>query len=60
MDLGWGQARLGRFLNVRKGTVANWELGHQSPLVRHWPRIIEFLGYNPEPEADGLGGRLRQ
>ena len=30
-------------------SVKNWERGTSSPTTRQIPKVIEFLGYDPEP-----------
>ena len=39
-------------------TVFNWENGKTKPAIESIPAIIEFLGYDPFPEAAGLSDRL--
>ena len=46
-------------LRVNIETLKNWERGVGSPSVRQLPRIIEFLGYDPEPVPEDLAGRIR-
>ena len=52
------QAEVGRRLGVHRGSVQNWERGVGVPGVRQMPAIIEFLGYDPEPEPEGLPKRI--
>ena len=53
---------LQRDLRVRfkleKETYANWEKDRHSPAMKHWPAIIEFLGYDPASEPKTIGERL--
>ena len=44
------QVEVGRQLGVHRGSVQNWERGISQPGVRQLYAIIEFLGYDPEPE----------
>jgi len=60
LDLGWSQPRLAKFLKVTKGTLQTWESGYRAPVVKYWPRIIEFLGYDPIPREEGIPGMLLQ
>ncbi len=46
-------------LGVEVYTVVGWEIGRASPKVSYLPVILEFLGYNPFPEAKNLEERLR-
>jgi transcriptional regulator with XRE-family HTH domain len=39
-------------------SVFTWEANTVSPDIRRMPAIIRFLGYNPLPVADTLGGRI--
>jgi len=39
---------------VDKTSVFTWERNAANPQVRYMPAIIEFLGYNPLPDADTL------
>ena len=39
-------------------TVANWLKGRRAPDLRHWPRVIRFLGYDPSPASESLGQAL--
>ena len=45
-------------IGVDKTCVFNWEAGTSIPETRYQPAIIQFLGCNPLPEANGRGGRL--
>lgn len=54
MDLDLLQREAGKRIGVTGSTVVNWELNHTEPEVRHWPAIIDFLGYNPLPEPNSL------
>ena len=46
------------FLSVTVETLHNWEAGKTTPPVKHWPAIMEFLGYCPYQRARSLGDRL--
>ena len=47
----------GRF-TLEKETYANWEKDRCFPAMKHWPGIIEFLGYDPIAEPKTAGERL--
>jgi transcriptional regulator with XRE-family HTH domain len=49
LNLGLTQAEMATRLGVNEWTVGNWETGQTKPVLRFIPRIIEFLGYDPEP-----------
>jgi DNA-binding transcriptional regulator YiaG len=46
-------------LGVNSWTLANWEKGYTNPRFRCWPGIIEFLGYDPNPEPSDLAQRIQ-
>src|SRR4051794_419474 len=52
------QRELGDLLGVCEPSVFNWERNSSSPEIRYMPAIIDFLGYDPLPEANGWGERL--
>ena len=45
-------------LGVHIESVKNWERGLISPAIRQMPKIIAFLGYDPEPEPAGIPQRI--
>jgi transcriptional regulator with XRE-family HTH domain len=52
------QREVAERIGVGETSVFNWEADTVGPGIRCMPAIIRFLGYNPLPEADTLGGRL--
>jgi len=58
LDLKMLQREVAEQLGVDKPSVFTWEANTVSPEIRCMPAIIRFLGYNPLPAADTLGGRL--
>jgi transcriptional regulator with XRE-family HTH domain len=48
LDLGLFQKDVAVAIGVDTNTVTNWEKGHSQPELRFIPRIIEFLGYEPD------------
>lgn len=50
MDLGLLQKDLAAILGVSTESVFHWETGVYEPANRHWPKIIEFLGFDPSCE----------
>lgn len=59
------QKELGKRLGVSNNTVFNWELGVVKPAIKYIPRLIEFLGYDPEPTTqltiqDRLAAKRRE
>jgi transcriptional regulator with XRE-family HTH domain len=41
-------------------TITNWELNRTEPDLAHLPAILAFLGYDPRPEGETFGQRLRR
>jgi transcriptional regulator with XRE-family HTH domain len=58
-DLGLWQRTVADTLGVRSETIRLWERGLARPLPCHYGRIVQFLGYDPQPEDRSLAGRLR-
>lgn len=47
-------------LGVDEYTLMNWELGRTKEIpAKQIPAIVDYLGYNPEPEPEGVGAKLR-
>ena len=52
---------MAKILDVSEDTITYWENGRSSPQISYYPRIIQFLGYNPfGVETDTLGGRIKK
>ncbi|MBL8311204.1 MAG: helix-turn-helix domain-containing protein [Burkholderiales bacterium] len=46
--------------DVTEYTVIYWERGSTKTIpAGRWPKLVKFLGYNPEPEPDELKAKLR-
>jgi DNA-binding XRE family transcriptional regulator len=58
MELGLFQRDLRERFQLEKETYANWEKDRRFPAMKHWPGIIEFLGYDPNPEPKSLSEKL--
>ena len=58
LDLGLFQSQVAQQLGVDETTVHNWEVKATEPSLRHLPRIIRFLGYNPLPPAKTLAEQI--
>ena len=58
MELGLFQRDLRERFKLEKETYANWEKDCCYPAMKHWPGIIEFLGFDPNPEPSTFGERL--
>ena len=59
LDRGIQQKDAAREIGCDPASLLNWEKGRSAPDVRFWPAILRFLGYDPRPEPETLGGRLR-
>lgn len=60
LEDGLTQRELGQRFGVDGYTVMNWEKGRtKSVPARLMPVLIAYLGYNPEPEPETVGARLR-
>src|SRR5207249_5241069 len=53
------QSDVAQLLLADKTSVFNWENNRTMPQVRHIPKIIDFLGYNPLPAARSFSEKLR-
>jgi transcriptional regulator with XRE-family HTH domain len=61
LNLGLYQKDVAVAIGVDTCTVTNWEKGWTEPELRLIPRIIEFLGYEPDGlRAVSLGERIRR
>jgi transcriptional regulator with XRE-family HTH domain len=55
LDLGLLQREVANRIGVDHSTVTNWEKDNTVPAIRSYPRIIKFLGYEPDLMApEGL------
>lgn len=59
LDLGLTVREVAERLGVEATSVANWLKGRSKPAIRHMPKVLAFLGYDPRPNLDGIAGRLR-
>lgn len=58
MELSLLQRDLRACFKLEKETYANWEKDRCTPAMQHWPGIIEFLGFDPNPKPSTFGERL--
>ncbi len=47
-------------LGIGHFTYMTWEKDQKSPFPRYYPAIIDWLGYNPLPDAQTNGAGLRR
>lgn len=45
-------------MGVSPQTYMGWESNRFAPLMKHWPGIIAFLGYEPNPPPSSLGEKI--
>jgi DNA-binding XRE family transcriptional regulator len=48
-ELGLWQREVAERVGVSSETYLSWEKHAKSPEIWHWPKIINFLGYDPYP-----------
>jgi transcriptional regulator with XRE-family HTH domain len=60
LDLGWSQSKAATSLGVTSGTLLGWEHGRREPLLRNWPRIVDFLRDLDRDRAKCFGDVLRE
>ncbi len=59
IELKFFQSQLADLLGVDEMTIVNWEKNYKSPKVSMFPRIYEFLGYEPEIKVATLGEKIK-
>ncbi|MBL8311197.1 MAG: YifB family Mg chelatase-like AAA ATPase [Burkholderiales bacterium] len=60
IELGLRQIDVAERIGVAEWTIINWERGTTTKVPdRYFAKVIEFLGYNPEPEPSTWGARLK-
>jgi DNA-binding transcriptional regulator YiaG len=52
------QKQVAERLGADTTSIHNWEVNAGQPALKYMPAIIEFLGYNPLPQAASLPERL--
>jgi transcriptional regulator with XRE-family HTH domain len=55
--LGLRQSDVAERIGVHRGTLNTWENHRFTPQVRHLPRIVAFLGYDPFAPSSTTGLR---
>ena len=52
---GCTQKEVAVLIGVNEWTYSNWENNRNEPMIRMWPKVIRFLGYDPSdaPKSDG-------
>ena len=60
LDLGYTRKFAASKIGVDPESLMNWEGGKTEPVVAFYPRMIAYLGYNPLPEGQSRGQRIRR
>lgn len=55
------QGDVANIFHVCEDSITGWENGRSVPQIQYYPKLIEFLGYNPFPvDTDTVGGRIKK
>lgn len=59
-ELGLWQREVAERVGVSPETYLSWEKHARDPEIWHWPKIIDFLGYDPHPNpvTDGVSDEI--
>jgi hypothetical protein len=60
LDLGLQQKQAAKILGTGAWNLRNWETGRHGIQNWYYPRVIQFLGYNPLPSAATQGEAVRR
>ena len=60
LKAGLSQKQVAEWLGADPLTVVNWERNKTAIEVRFYPAIIDLLGFNPLPEGQTPGERIRR
>jgi DNA-binding XRE family transcriptional regulator len=58
MDLRLFQREVGQRIGACVATVYVWEADRITPEVKWWPKILDFLGYDPQSVPKSVSERL--
>ena len=54
------QSQVAKQLGVSEDTITFWENDRAKPLIINYPKIVDFLGYNPfSSDASTLAGKIQ-
>ena len=59
LNLGLSQHEVAKMIAVSDDTIRQWEKNVYKPLIRFYPKIIEFLTYVPLPKPHSFSVQLR-
>ena len=61
MQLKLHQSDVAKIFDVCEDSITGWETQRNRPHIHYYPKMIEFLGYNPFPvDTETLGGRIKK
>ena len=60
LDLGLQQKQVAKLIGTGAWNLRNWETGRHVIHNSFYPRVIQFLGYNPLPQAETRGQAVRR
>jgi transcriptional regulator with XRE-family HTH domain len=60
LDLNLEQKDVALIIKVSENTIWNWENSWSEPMARHYPAIMDFLGYCPWEHIQAWGERLNR
>lgn len=61
LELKVTQKSVGQKIGVSKDCMTWWENGRSHPHIRYYPKLIEFLGYNPfQTDDKTVGGQIQK
>jgi len=61
LELYLKQAEVAKDIGVSEDCITYWENNRSQPQIKYYPKIIQFLGYNPFPvDESTLGGKIKK
>lgn len=60
LDLGYNRKYAASLIGVDPHSLKHWEDGKTELAVGFYPRLIAYLGYNPLPQGQSRGQRIRR
>ncbi len=58
LDQGLSQGQVAKRVGVSEATIYRWERNETSAQIHHMPKIIKFVGYDPEPQPNNVAEAL--
>ena len=61
LELRLKQSEVAKLIGISEDSVTLWENGKSLPQIKHYPKIIDFLGYCPFPTNNStIGGKIKE